>query len=529
MKNTALKAISAGVIAAVSHTSFAGTDIYFNPLTQSAAVATVEADADGVKGTHFNEMYHPWQAPAGVSQVNLTSMSEIEADIAQSIVRVEGLGSGASMWDMVAFDETGKYIFIPHETAMGAGVSRYSVEDDTTTVLFSGDAQGVRGANADWSNDWGAFDPATYTPNKTLLLGEEWSGQGRLMEVINPMAAPENIQKRELNVIPNVSHEGLRFNKKGDTLYFVDEYNSGSLYKIIFKNKSDYSQGGQVFVLSVNDFNGDASKNWNDAANATAPRTGYATWVPMTDADGSKLTEIDPFKNGISADCDNVETFGGRCAADELSGTPFGRPEDMEVGQLKNNREVVYFTATSEAAVYSVEEVSYDSAIVRVLASEETTPKNWGFPATTGVLNSPDNLAQDALGNIYVIEDAPNGNNVGGDIWFVRDTNSDGVAESLDHFMSLAADGAEHTGMIFNPQNPTQFVVSVQHPDSTDLSAYPEGYGDALWLFDIEAVVPAQCNETSVRAKGVKNCEWGRDNNLVKKLDQAAMRANRQR
>lgn len=527
MKKMALSAISAGIMAAISHVSFAGTDIYFTPLTQSAAVATVVADDEGLKSSHFAEVTNPWQVPAGVSQVNLTSMSEIEADMAQSIVRVEGLGSGASMWDMVAFDHTGKYIFIPHETAMGAGVSRYDIENDTTTVLFSGDAQGVRGVNGNWENDWGAFDPSTWTPNKTLLLGEEWSGQGRLMEVVNPMAEPADIEKRELDVIPNVSHEGLRFNKKGDTLYFVDEYNSGSLYKIVFTDKKDYSKGGQVFVLSVNDFNGDAAKNWNDAANELAPRTGNATWVPMTDQDGNKLTDIDPFKNGISSSCDNPDTFGGRCAADELGATPFGRPEDMEVSTLKNRNEVVYFTATSEKAIYTVEETGYGSAKVRVLANEDDTPKNLGYLPTSGVLNSPDNLAQDALGNIYVIEDAPNGSDVGGDIWFVRDTDTDGVAESLDHFMSLSADGAEHTGMIFNPLKPTQFVVAVQHPDSTDLAVYPEGQGDALWLFDIAGVVPTRCTEYSVRARGVKNCEWGRDNNLVEKMEKAAKRANR--
>jgi secreted PhoX family phosphatase len=119
------------------------------------------------------------------------------------------------------------------------------------------------------------------------------------------------------------------------------------------------------------------------------------------------------------------------------------------------------------------------------------SPKNLGFAPTTGVLNSPDNIAMDAAGNIYVIEDAPNGSSTGGDIWFVRDTDNNGVAESLDHFMSIRVAGSEATGMIFNPAIPTEFVVAVQHPTSTDLGVVPDGLGDAVWSFNL-ANIPNQ-------------------------------------
>lgn len=96
-------------------------------------------------------------------------MREIEAYPAQSIVRVPSLGSGAAMFDMLAFDASGKYVFIPHETQFGAGVTRYSLENDFAEVLLRGDLNGVSG---NWSNDNGAFDPATWTPNDTLLLAD---------------------------------------------------------------------------------------------------------------------------------------------------------------------------------------------------------------------------------------------------------------------------------------------------------------------------------------------------------------------
>jgi hypothetical protein len=504
-------AVAAGVMLAASQLATAGSNIYFNPLTQSSAVASPN---------HVNELNSPWQTPAGVAQWNLTSLSEVEADYTQSIVRVDEAGTGgrptsASMFDMVAFDDKAKYIFIPHETLTGAGVSRYNIAADRTETLFSGDGRGLEG---DWSNDYGAFDPSTWTPNKTLLLAEEWSGQGRVIEVLNPKAPVEEIEIRELEAIANVSHEGLRFSHDGQTLYFVDEDRSGSIYKFVMDRKGDYTSG-QTFVLSVDAFDGVASDRYSDDSNVDATRTGWASWVPVTDADGNALTEVDPFSNEM---IDGKRA--GRVAADELNGTPYGRPEDMEIGRLRNGNEVMYFTATSEAAVYSVEMVSDDEAIVRVFASEVATPKNLGFPATTGVINSPDNLAQDALGNIYIIEDAPNGGDVGGDIWFVRDTDGDGVAESVDHFMSIQVDGAEATGMIFNPRKPTQFVVAVQHPDSTNIVEVEGGMGDALWMFDLKKVVPPTCKGKG-RGKRKGTCSSAKDYTFIKDLK----RANKQR
>ncbi|GAB3278603.1 alkaline phosphatase PhoX [Parahaliea aestuarii] len=471
--------MAAGLLAIASSAALAGTEPYFTPLTQSSAVATPN---------HVNELNTPWQAPAGISQENLTSMAEIESSIDQSVVRVEELGTNASMWDMVAFDPSGKFLFIPHETAMGAGLSRYSIEEDRTEVLFSGDATAVMGEEGNWEQDWGAFDPATFTPYGTVLLGEEWSGEGRVMEVLNPYADPQDIQVVEKESFANLSHEGIRFGTvQTNTVYFVDEDHSGSIYKFVASD--DTFDAGDTYVLVVHDFGGDASQNWDADINLGESRTGSAYW--------KKIASNGVMEDGIEQDAfENAANFrAGRIAADQAGGTPFGRPEDVEVGVLGNRREVLYFAATSENTVYSVEMRGRDMAVVRVFASEDHTPKNVGFLPTTGKINSPDNLAQDALGNIYIIEDAPNGGDVGGDIWFVRDADNDGEAESVDHFLSIQVDGAEATGMIFNPAVPTQFVVSVQHPDSTDISAVDGGQGDALWLFDVSDVAPPSCEK----------------------------------
>lgn len=506
MNRVVRKAVISGLMLAGAQVAVAGTDIYFNPLVQSAAVAQIP--------NHVNELNNPWQMPAGVTATNLTSLHDIESDPDQSSVRVPGLGAGASMTDMAAFDPTGRYIFLPHETQYGAGLTRYDMGTDKAINLFRGD---MNGSHSDWSGDYGALDPATWTPKNTLLVAEEWSGQGRVFEVTNPMAdvvAGETVIVNELNSIPNVSHEGLRFSHDGSTLYFIDEDRSGSIYKFVPSVKGDYSKG-QSFVLKVDAYTGSPSAQAGAFPNNhPEERTGWAYWVPMTDADGVALTTADPFDN---------DSRGGRAAADELGGTPYRRPEDVEVGYLKNGHEVLYFNATEEQAVYSVEELGHGKAKVR-LAADENTVKNLDYQGTSGHVTSPDNLAQDALGNIYVVEDWPNGDTRGGDIWFLRDTDGDGVAESLDHFMSLQVKGAENTGMIFRPHHPTQFIVNVQHPEST-LDEI-NGQGDATWLIDVKNVVAPPCVDFKhfhrLRSLGdVWTCDRRSESNFILKLWQA--------
>ncbi|RYD66847.1 MAG: DUF839 domain-containing protein, partial [Verrucomicrobiaceae bacterium] len=367
--------------------------------------------------------------------------------------------------------------------------------DNHAETIFAGDQKGTTG---DWTNDYGAFDPCRWTPNNTLFLAEEWAGYGRVVEILNPMAPAGEIQHRVLESIPNVSHEGINFSEKfDDTIYFIDENNSGSIYKFVMAKKGDYTKG-QSFVLSIDNFRssgGDATKDWNAQAAGVA-RTGEASWIPLTDKNGVPLPGIsDPFVDGPTG----PSTLSGRKAADDAGGTPYGRPEDMSVSRLSNGREVIYVAITSENLVLSIEMLekkggkaasATDKAVVRVLGSN-ATPKNLGFPTTTGTINSPDNIALDSQGNVYVIEDAPNGSSTGGDIWFFRDKNSDGVAESVDHFMSIRVHGSEATGMIFNPANPLEFCLNVQHPTSTDLATIPNGLGDSVWMFNL-ANIPNQ-------------------------------------
>ena len=77
---------------------------------------------------------------------------------------------------------------------------------------------------------------------------------------------------------------------------------------------------------------------------------------------------------------------------------------------------------------------------------------------------------------IFIVEDQPAGM---ADIWFARDTDNDGVADSVARWASLSTIGAEATGLYFDKFDANVAYVNVQHPDSfvdstIMISAIPE-------------------------------------------------------
>ncbi|MCB0586075.1 MAG: esterase-like activity of phytase family protein, partial [Phaeodactylibacter sp.] len=162
-------------------------------------------------------------------------------------------------WDMIALDPANQFIYIPHEVETGAGLTRYDRGSGDFVAALTGDNSGNFEADPSWkacpSEDFGALDPAQWTPAGTVLTAEEWSGNGRMFEWMNPlMGADEKPEVRWLSTIPSVSHEGLKFDADGN-MYFIDENNSGSIYKFVPKVANDYSRG-QSFVLVIDAYAG---------------------------------------------------------------------------------------------------------------------------------------------------------------------------------------------------------------------------------------------------------------------------------
>jgi secreted PhoX family phosphatase len=88
--------------------------------------------------------------------------------------------------------------------------------------------------------------------------------------------------------------------------------------------------------------------------------------------------------------------------------------------------------------------------------------------AVGSALASPDNLAVDHDGNIYIIEDRNGGSD--DDIWLAVDLNKDGdvtdPGEGIGRWASNGTLGSEFTGLYFDPTNKRRAWVNIQHPNS---------------------------------------------------------------
>jgi hypothetical protein len=376
----------------------------------------------------------------------------------------------SGVWDMNTVNETwgrhrGRYLFTVFESGQ-SGVQRHDLRTGATDTIWHSLAPGGHVA----------FDPAFWTPWGTFITAEEsWctapapgcttNPYGRLFELTNPISAPpivgpltptsnNNAHFFHRNVIPRTSHEGIQFDLAGN-MYFIDELNGGSLYKYTPKARywrvlfgwADYFDAGRTYVLRVGDGN-------------TPNATGAFTWVPITDEDGAALpgalTITDP--NGVtSVDARNTTDLA------PFKGTDYQRPEDMQMQRI-HGREFLYVTTTTTNEVYRLD---LRNKTISVFANQTTIDLATGLPAGAA-LASPDNLAIDHDGNIYIIEDRNGG--VDNDIWFAKDRNNDGdltdPGEGIGRWASNGTQGSEFTGLYFDPFNKRRAWVNIQHPAS---------------------------------------------------------------
>lgn len=347
-------------------------------------------------------------------------------------------------WDMTAANATGpdahRYIFSPFETG-AAGVKRTDTITLATKTIVAPGTQGFVSGDASRWAPWGGY----------LTAEESWgtgSTKGRLFELTNPVTTVDTTTSNFVHrsILPRVAHEGLAFDKN-KSLYFVDELNGGSIYRYTptAPNAADgngYFAAGQSSVLRVGD-------------GSAFGGTGVATWVPMTDANGAALSGAATLSGGV---------VDGRATADlaAFKGTNYNRPEDLEIQDLLDGSQRIYVPTTDAQQVFSIHLKNDGSTEVKVFVDRNTINAATGQPVGSA-FTSPDNVAVDSFGNMYIVEDQPGGL---ADIWFATDTDRDGVAESISRWASMSTVGAEPTGLTFDLNDPTIAYVNIQHPDS---------------------------------------------------------------
>ena len=369
-------------------------------------------------------------------------------------------------FDMITTNETGphkgRYLFTVFETGQ-SGVQRTDLwTGQTDTIWYTPAAGGHVSFDACYLTPWGTL--ITAEESWETAAGGSTSPYGRLFELKNPLDAPGvlnpvsgtsnlNADFVHQNVIPRTSHEGIQFDKAGN-MYFIDELNGGNIYRYTSAARladvfagADYFAAGQTSVLRVGDGN-------------TPNATGAYRWVPFTDATSAALPgalTITDTRGVRSVDARNTTNLPA------FRGTDYQRPEDLQLKTV-NGREHLFIATTTTHEVYILD---LAAQTISIFADRNTTDLATGQPVGAALTN-PDNLAIDKDGLIYIVEDRNGG--VDDDIWLAVDLNDDGdlldAGEGLARWASNGTQGAEFTGLYFDPTNKRRAWVNIQHPSS---------------------------------------------------------------
>lgn len=173
---------------------------------------------------------------------------------------------------------------------------------------------------------------------------------------------------------------------------------------------------------------------------------GPAEWVALISGENGVVTE---------------PSVNARMASDEAGVSDFCRPEDAEL--IGPN---LYFATTTTRNILQIP-VNTDYPYVTEYAGINSNMNNEADVFDNG-LKSPDNLASDNAGNLYIVED----NSSQSDIWVATpDKNHDGQADSVVLFGTLTTPGAEGSGIYFPRGNPKAMLINVQHAgDNNDMT-----------------------------------------------------------
>jgi hypothetical protein len=383
----------------------------FEPLTASAATGSLPACA-------------PLNLPAGFSQSVLVQ----EQNFCDALATVDAVAGQSDLSDMNVVNETGKQVgrFLYRTQETGGGNAALSVIDLQTgeTRVYTDEDFGI-------SPGWSRFDGIDWTPWGTLLAAEENGAFGRLFEC---EASGLEVECFDRPAVGRMSHEGVVAAPDGN-LYVGDELNGGSVYRFVPDQYGDLTSG-KLYALNVPGSTTVCSSSTNVGVTAL----GQAEWIELVGYDGN--------------------TMSARAAADAVGASDYCRPEDAEL--IGPN---LYFAMTTTRNVLQIP-VNTESPVVTEYAGINTNMNNENDVEDYG-LASPDNLASDNAGNLYIVED-----NSPSDVWVATpDHDGDGTADSVSLFVTLTTPGAEGTGIYFPRTMPKTMFINVQHAaDGNDMT-----------------------------------------------------------
>ena len=346
------------------------------------------------------------------------------------------------------------------------------------------------GSEYGWETQHERFDYKK-EPNESNRFG--WIVE---IDPFNPMSTP-----KKRTALGRFKHESAAWNFTKDkrvVVYMGDDQANDYVYKFVSDkpyipdnatHNSTLLDSGKLYVARF------------DNGNATGDFMGDGEWL-LLDKQANPVLRADPsFPNQAAV------LVHARLAADKLGATPMDRPEWVSVhpgtgevyGTMTNNSAR---TATDDAnpreknvygQIVRWREAGGDAAATRFMWDLFVLAGNPGVPAHKGTLkagsanvttdntfNSPDGLAFDAAGRLWIQTDGNYSNS--GD--FAGQGNNsmlcaDPKTREIRRFL-VGPKECEVTGIAFTPDHKTMFL-NIQHPGETGKGAshWPDG-GNAL-------------------------------------------------
>ncbi|GEO10977.1 hypothetical protein SAE01_34730 [Segetibacter aerophilus] len=346
----------------------------------------------------------------------------------------------------IAGSSTNGYLSVSHETA--------PAEVNILTMTFN--------ANKLWSitnsgkvslptADIGltaAFCSGTVTPRNTIMVCEEVNPNGDSngdgYDDLGWIIEIDLVTKTVINqdgtggvdklwAMGRQTHENVTIKSDQSVAYWgADNISNGFLYKFVPTVPGNFSAGA-LYVLKTTAAL--ATGTWKQIANTTKPE-----------------------RNGVVA------------ASVAANAYNFQRIEDVEIGP--DGR--IYFASTTTGRVYRLNDGGATVNNLEVFVESINYDVDGSGPFLPAKFESPDNLAFDGEGNLWVLQD-------GGDnhIWVVAPTHT--TASPAIKVFANTPGGSEPTGITFSPDYKYIFL-SFQHPSGNTVGQ-TDAAGDNV-IFD---------------------------------------------